>query len=82
MTAARNREGFMAELQRLADGSFLMTEHHCPISDVVENCAQLCDAEVEIFRTALGPDAIVERVEHMPGGDRRCAYRIRRASAR
>ena len=35
-----------------------------------------CRAELDTFREVLGPDASVEREEHIVQGDRRCAYRI------
>jgi predicted ArsR family transcriptional regulator len=71
----------MANVQQEPDGSFIMTENHCPIANVVESCAEICDAELEIFRSILGSQATVERFEHMPRGDRRCAYRIRNVPA-
>jgi predicted ArsR family transcriptional regulator len=39
-------------------------------------CQGFCRAELDTFRQVLGPDASVERAEHIVNGDRRCAYRI------
>ena len=72
----RNQDGFMAQLERQSDGSFLLYENHCPIAEAVASCAQLCDAELMIFKQLLSDQAEIERVEHMDGGDRRCSYRI------
>lgn len=36
-----------------------------------------CTTEQDLFRTVLGEDVTVERVEHIVAGDRRCAYRIK-----
>ena len=78
LVAMRSEDGFMAEVRSEIDGSFLFFENHCPLAQAVENCADLCDAELKIFRAALGAEVSVERLEHMAGGDRRCAYRITR----
>ncbi len=80
LVAIRSSEGFMADLQRETDGTFLMTENHCPISHAVDSCSQLCNTELEIFRSTLGRGVRVDRLEHMAGGDRRCAYRIEAVS--
>jgi predicted ArsR family transcriptional regulator len=39
-------------------------------------CQGFCRAELETFQEVLGPDASVERTEHIVQGDRRCAYRV------
>ena len=75
----RNEEGYMAEVQRQPDGSFLLIENHCPICAAATACSKLCDAELEVFRAILGEDAVIERTEHMLAGARRCVYRIRTA---
>ncbi len=36
----------------------------------------LCRSELTIFRAVLGVDIIVERVDHILAGARRCAYRV------
>jgi len=74
----RAREGYMAEWRKDRDG-FLLLENHCPICTAAAACQGLCRSELEIFRDALGPAAVVERIEHILAGARRCAYRITRA---
>lgn len=73
----RTAEGYMAEASRESDGSYLIIENHCPICEAARACSGLCDAELRVFRAALGPHATVERVEHLLNDDRRCVYRIR-----
>ncbi len=75
LAAARTREGYMAESHPDGDG-FLLVENHCPICVATTACQSFCRAELETFREVLGPDAAVERVEHIVRGDRRCAYRV------
>lgn len=72
----RTAEGYAAEVVANADGSLVLVEHHCPIADAARTCGALCSAELSLFRRALGPDATVEREQHLMAGDRRCAYRI------
>jgi len=77
LISIRNEEGYMAEVHRQQDGSFLLIENHCAISGAAKVCPKLCDAELEVFRAILGEGVVIERTEHMMMGARRCAYRIR-----
>ncbi|MDZ4815466.1 MAG: metalloregulator ArsR/SmtB family transcription factor, partial [Verrucomicrobiota bacterium] len=77
LISIRNEEGYMAEVQRQPDGSFLLIENHCPISAAATVCSKLCEGEFEIFRAILGESVVIERTEHMLAGARRCVYRIR-----
>src|SRR5262249_9723766 len=72
----RTEEGFMAEVKPDGPTSFLFIENHCPICVAATACKGFCETELDLFRTVLGPDIGVERVEHIVAGDRRCAYRI------
>ena len=75
LAEARTREGYMAESWAEGDG-FVLVENHCPICVAATACQGFCRAELNTFRDVLGPDASVERVEHIVEGDRRCLYRI------
>ena len=72
----RDAEGYMAEAQAESDGSVLLVENHCPICAAARACQNFCRSELDVFRRVLGPDVVVERVEHQIAGARRCAYRI------
>jgi predicted ArsR family transcriptional regulator len=76
LAAIRTEEGYMAEVKRESKTSFLFIENHCPICAAATACQGFCETELDLFRTVLGPDIGVERVEHIVSGDRRCAYRI------
>ena len=39
-------------------------------------CQGFCRAELDVFRSVLGPDATVTRDEHIVSGGRRCSYAI------
>lgn len=76
----RSAEGYMAEA-RSEDGQMLLVENHCPICIAATRCQNFCRSELEVFETVLGPGVVVERIEHIVSGARRCAYRIREAAA-
>ncbi len=80
LVAIRTQEGYMAESQALADGSFLFIENHCPICTAATACAGLCAQELEIFQNLLGDQTQIERAEHIVAGSRRCLYQISEAS--
>lgn len=73
----RSREGYMAEVVRERD-CFLLIENHCSICAAATACQGFCRSELSLFEDVLGPDATVERIEHLLSGDRRCMYRIKR----
>lgn len=75
LAEARTREGYMAESHADRDG-YVLVENHCPICVAATACQGFCQAELETFRAVLGPDATVERTEHIVSGDRRCVYQI------
>lgn len=74
---ARTREGYMAEVLPIPEGNgYLLVENHCPICVVATGCQSFCRTELETFREVIGPEATVERTEHIVKGHRRCAYRV------
>jgi predicted ArsR family transcriptional regulator len=77
----RTAEGYMADWTPDPGGGFLLVENHCPICAAAAACQGFCRAELEVFRAVLGPDAEVERIEHLLAGARRCAYRVTPAEA-
>ena len=78
LAAIRSREGYMASSSEEAGGAFLFIEDHCPICAAAATCQALCRSELAIFRKVLGEGVVVERVDHVLAGARRCAYRISR----
>ena len=65
----------MAEVSRV-DGHWVLVENHCPICSAAERCQGFCRNELELFRTILGEEVEVERVEYLLAGGERCAYSI------
>jgi predicted ArsR family transcriptional regulator len=72
----RREQGYMAECVQRRDGSILLLENHCPICAAASSCQGLCREELSLFRSLLGSQARVERVDHILAGARRCAYMI------
>jgi predicted ArsR family transcriptional regulator len=72
----RTVEGYMAEFERQADGSFLLFENHCPICAAAKACQGFCRSELELFQLTFGADMSVTRQEHLLSEGRRCVYRI------
>jgi predicted ArsR family transcriptional regulator len=75
LARVRSEEGYMAEVRRDGD-AFLFIENHCPICAAANVCQGFCSTELDLFKSVLGPDATVERSEHIVSGDRRCVYRV------
>ena len=71
-----DEDGYLADAERLDDGSWRITEHNCAITDVARRFGQACTSEIQFLRDAL-PDAEVERVAHMIAGAHVCAYAVR-----
>ena len=76
LAKVRTEEGYMAEVRREDDGSFLLVENHCPICAAANACQGFCSTELELFRSVLGSGVSVERAEHIIKGDSRCVYRV------
>jgi predicted ArsR family transcriptional regulator len=74
----RSREGYMASVTAESGGSFLLVENHCPICAAATACQGLCRSELAVFRAVLGAEIVIERIDHVLAGARRCAYRIHR----
>ena len=72
----RTQQGYMAEV--VTDGDdLLLVEHHCPVCAAATTCQGLCSNELDLFRSAIGPGATIERTQHLLSGDDRGVYRIR-----
>jgi DeoR family suf operon transcriptional repressor len=73
LTAILDEDGYLADAERLSDGSWRITEHNCAILTVAHGFSQACSSELSFIRDAL-PGARVERVAHLMDGAHVCAY--------
>ncbi len=67
-------QGYMCEYEQLADGSFVLIEHNCPVDCVARRYSQLCVQELELYQDLLGVP--ITREATMAEGDLCCRYHI------
>ena len=75
-----SEEGYEAEVEKLADGSYLLNEWNCPMTEVARDYRQVCERELEVYRELLGTE--VFRESRIAGGASCCAYRVLRPEER
>jgi predicted ArsR family transcriptional regulator len=78
LTKILDDDGYLADVERLDDGGWRITEHNCAILTVATGYRQACSSELSFIRSAL-PAAHVERVAHLMDGAHVCAYEVRPA---
>jgi DeoR family transcriptional regulator, suf operon transcriptional repressor len=76
LTRILDEDGYLADVERLADGGWRITEHNCAILSVAQGFRQACSSEIAFIREAL-PGATVQRVAHLMDGAHVCAYEVR-----
>lgn len=76
LTKILDEDGYLAEWERLDDGTYRITEYNCAVLGVAANYRQACSSEVDFLRSVL-PTADIERTAHLMAGEHRCAYVIR-----
>jgi predicted ArsR family transcriptional regulator len=69
-------DGFLAEWSELPEGRFRLRQHNCPVLELARGTPYVCASE-QGFLNALFPEADVELVHHMLGGEPVCEYEIR-----
>lgn len=69
-----DEEGYDAEVERLSDGSYLLSEWNCPLTEVARDYSQLCERELQVYRELLETE--VNRESRIAGGASRCVYRV------
>ena len=62
----RSAEGYMARIEELPEGGYLLIEDHCPICAAATACQGFCS--IELWQ--------IERQDHLLSGARRCTYRV------
>jgi len=73
LTTILDEDGYLADAERLPDGSWRITEHNCAILTVAHGFSQACASELAFIREAL-PGATVRRIAHLMDGAHVCAY--------
>lgn len=75
LTAILDEDGYLADAEKLPNGSWRITEHNCAILTVAHGFSQACTSELAFIRDAL-PGATVRRVAHIMDGAHVCAYEV------
>jgi predicted ArsR family transcriptional regulator len=74
----QNANGYMVEWNAAEDGTYVINEHNCPISQVAKQYNHACSCELMMFESLLGAD--VERTECLVKGGLKCSYKIQEKS--
>lgn len=75
-----DEDGYLAECERLPDGSYRILEHNCAILAVAQRYGHACGTEIAFLREVL-PEAEVTRVAHILSGSHACVYEVRPRAA-
>lgn len=70
----RSGEGYMARIEELPDGGYLLIEDHCPICAAATACQGFCSVELDVSGLSQGWQ--IERQDHLLSGAPRCTYRV------
>ena len=73
-----DEDGYLAEVARKDDDTWLIVEHNCAILEIAVRYGQACSTELSFLREVLD-DARIDRVSHMVAGDLHCGYCIERS---
>jgi len=76
-----DQDGYLAAVERDADGTVRIVERNCAIFAVAGEHPQACSTEIEFLRAAL-PEAEIDRQTHMLAGAHSCSYVVRRRDVR
>jgi len=70
-----NDRGYVAEVERLDDGSFRIVERNCPIREVASRFPQVCDQELRVYGEVTG-GTVFKGACRIASGGASCEYRI------
>jgi predicted ArsR family transcriptional regulator len=68
------RLGYTVEVTAVGTSEYLLTIKHCPISNVAADFPEVCEAELQMQREALGAKVSLNRTIFQGGSN--CHYRI------
>ncbi|HFK1549116.1 TPA: helix-turn-helix transcriptional regulator [Bacillus albus] len=72
----QNDKGYMAELTKIDNDSYELTEYNCPIFPVASHFKKACSFETAMFQNVLGTKQ-VERVSCQTAGETHCEFLIK-----
>jgi DeoR family transcriptional regulator, suf operon transcriptional repressor len=77
LASIQNENGYMVQIEKQDDTTYLLKEFNCPISDVAFEYKKACECELSLFRQVLNT-ANVESKGCMANGDECCKYEIKK----
>lgn len=72
-----NEQGYMTEVEKAEDGTYIFKEFNCPIAEVAKNFPSICKTEIDLFKEVLQTDHVVCEYCLTSGEDAHCEFRIR-----
>ncbi len=74
LTEVINAKGYLADVQRMKDGTYRLRQRNCPTESVAVAYPDVCEEEIRVYREALGCD--VTRECRIADGSQQCEYRV------
>lgn len=68
LNVIQNTKGYMSQLEKMSEGSYVLTEYNCPIMEVARNFPIACARETELIKDFLGADHVERTVCRAEGG--------------
>ncbi|WP_416147091.1 helix-turn-helix transcriptional regulator [Salipaludibacillus sp. HK11] len=79
MEKIQNELGYMAEVTKEADGSYIFKEYNCPIAEVAKEFPVVCEAEIQLFKDLLETNNVKCQMCMSTGQEQHCYYKIEKS---
>ncbi|QWU47511.1 MULTISPECIES: metalloregulator ArsR/SmtB family transcription factor [Bacillus] len=76
VAAMQERNGYMVQIKRDGEHSFIFEKQNCPLKEIAERFPQVCEDEKDMYKR-LFADANVKTLANMCAGDCNCSYQIK-----
>lgn len=76
LVAMQDENGYMAEVEKIQDGTFHIRQYNCPISKVAKRYKEACSCEMKLYREVLETEK-VECKSRLSDGDSCCEYVVK-----
>ncbi|WP_110928715.1 helix-turn-helix transcriptional regulator [Bacillus massiliglaciei] len=76
MVTIQNEKGYMADLSKIDDSTYELTEYNCPILSVAKEFKVACRCETDLFKNILGTDNVT-RTCCQTQGDSHCKFLLK-----
>ncbi|OIJ18832.1 ArsR family transcriptional regulator [Anaerobacillus alkalidiazotrophicus] len=73
----QNEHGYMVELDKDAEGSYIFKEYNCPISEIAKEYPIACSCELSLFQELLGTDQVDCEICMAVDSEPHCFYKIK-----